>query len=99
MVADATFSNDSPQRDSLEIRDRHPHIYYAGKSGSFAMAVIEIPDDQASALKAKAAEQGLTLKAWLGKLAQEESPTQKTIKDRPWDARQARPCPFGRGNR
>jgi hypothetical protein len=38
------------------------------------MTVIEIPDDQASALKAKAAEKGLTLKAWLGELAKEESP-------------------------
>jgi hypothetical protein len=37
------------------------------------MTVIEIPDEQAAALKAKAAAQGLTLKAWLGKLA-EESP-------------------------
>ena len=37
------------------------------------MTVIEIPDDQAAALKAQAAAQGLTLKAWLGKLA-EESP-------------------------
>jgi len=37
------------------------------------MTVIEIPDDQAVALKARAAAQGLTLKAWLGKLA-EESP-------------------------
>ena len=37
------------------------------------MTVIEIPDDQASALKARAAEQGLTLKAWLGELAKEDS--------------------------
>lgn len=37
------------------------------------MTVIEIPDDQAAALKARAAAQGLTLKAWLVKLA-EESP-------------------------
>jgi hypothetical protein len=44
------------------------------------MTVIEIPDDQASALKAKAAEQGLTLKAWLGKLAKEESPSQRPLK-------------------
>jgi hypothetical protein len=36
------------------------------------MTVIEIPDDQAAALKAKAAAQGLTLEAWLGKLAEEE---------------------------
>ena len=38
------------------------------------MTVIEIPDDQAAALKARAAAQGLTLKAWLGKLAEEEAP-------------------------
>lgn len=37
------------------------------------MTVIEIPDEQAAALKAKAAAQGLTLKAWLGKLAEEEA--------------------------
>jgi hypothetical protein len=36
------------------------------------MTVIEIPDDQAAALKARAAAQGLTLKAWLGKLAGED---------------------------
>jgi hypothetical protein len=35
------------------------------------MTVIEIPDSQAIVLKAKAAAQGLTLKAWLGKLAEE----------------------------
>jgi hypothetical protein len=33
------------------------------------MAVIEIPDDEAAALAAKAAAQGLTLVAWLKKLA------------------------------
>ncbi|MBV8902885.1 MAG: hypothetical protein JOZ22_04550 [Acidobacteriia bacterium] len=33
------------------------------------MTVIELPDNQVAALKAKAAAQGLTLKAWLGKLA------------------------------
>lgn len=33
------------------------------------MTVIEIPDDQAAALKAKAAAQGLSLRAWLEKLA------------------------------
>jgi hypothetical protein len=35
------------------------------------MTVIEISDSQAMALKTKAAAQGLTLKAWLGKLAEE----------------------------
>jgi len=42
-------------------------------AGVLAMTMIEVPDSQAAALKAKAALQGLTLKAWLGKLA-EESP-------------------------
>jgi hypothetical protein len=36
------------------------------------MTVIELPDNQAAALKAKAAAQGLTLTAWLGKLADTE---------------------------
>jgi hypothetical protein len=36
------------------------------------MTVIEIPDDQAAALKAKAAARGLSLKAWLEKLAGED---------------------------
>jgi hypothetical protein len=35
------------------------------------MTVIEIPDQQAEALKAKAAAQGLTLEAWLKRLAEE----------------------------
>lgn len=35
------------------------------------MTLIELPDNQAAALKAKAALQGLTLKDWLGKLAAE----------------------------
>jgi hypothetical protein len=49
-------------------------MHYAGKSEEHGfMTVIEIPDDQAAALKARAVAQGLTLKAWLGKLA-EESP-------------------------
>jgi hypothetical protein len=37
------------------------------------MTVIEIPDDQAAALEARAAAEGLTLYTWLKKLA-EESP-------------------------
>jgi hypothetical protein len=36
------------------------------------MAVIELPDEQAAALKAKAAAAGLTLEAWLKKLAEDE---------------------------
>jgi plasmid stability protein len=37
------------------------------------MTVIELPDQQAAALKAKAAAQGLTLEAWLKKLAENEA--------------------------
>ena len=33
------------------------------------MTVIELPDEQAAALKAKAAAEGLTLEAWLKQLA------------------------------
>jgi hypothetical protein len=33
---------------------------------------IELPDEQVSALKAKAVAQGLTLENWLGKLAGED---------------------------
>jgi hypothetical protein len=35
------------------------------------MTVIEIPDEQAAALKAKAAAHGFTLEQWFGKLAEE----------------------------
>jgi hypothetical protein len=44
------------------------------------MTVIEIPDNQAAALKAKAAAQGLTLKAWLGKLAEEQPAAHRPLK-------------------
>jgi plasmid stability protein len=37
------------------------------------MTVIELPDEQAAALKAKAAKAGLTLEAWLNTLAGAES--------------------------
>jgi len=37
------------------------------------MAVIELSDQQAAALRAKAAAQGLTLEAWLRLLADEDS--------------------------
>jgi plasmid stability protein len=40
-----------------------------------AMTVIQLPDEQAAALKARAAAQGLTLEAWLQKLAGEEAPS------------------------
>jgi hypothetical protein len=38
------------------------------------MTVIELSDEQAAALKAKAAAQGLTLEAWLQRLATVEVP-------------------------
>ncbi|MCW5982615.1 MAG: hypothetical protein KIT09_31295 [Bryobacteraceae bacterium] len=39
------------------------------------MTVIEIPDEQAAALEARAAAQGLTLQQWLGRLAEEGTAT------------------------
>jgi hypothetical protein len=39
------------------------------------MTVIELPDEQAAALTAKAAAVGLTLEAWLKKLASAEPST------------------------
>lgn len=39
------------------------------------MMVIELSDEQAAALKAKAAAQGLTLESWLQELAAVEAPT------------------------
>ena len=44
------------------------------------MTVIEIPDEQAAALKAKAAAQGLTLTAWLERLAEEPSAARRPLK-------------------
>ena len=38
------------------------------------MTTIQLPDEQAAALAAKAAAQGLTLADWLGKLAAAETP-------------------------
>jgi len=38
------------------------------------MTLIQIPDDEAAALQAKAAAQGLTLEAWLRNLAGLEEP-------------------------
>ena len=35
---------------------------------------MKLPDEQAATLKAKAAAQGLTLEAWLQRLAEEETP-------------------------
>jgi hypothetical protein len=38
------------------------------------MTVIQLPDEQAAALTARAAAQGLTLEEWLRKLAATETP-------------------------
>jgi plasmid stability protein len=47
------------------------------------MTLIELPDQQAAALKARAAAQGLTLEAWLKQLAGEEafSPAQPSPRE------------------
>jgi hypothetical protein len=46
------------------------------------MTVIELPDEQAAALKAKAAAAGLTLEAWLIRLAdpEVETPAQQPLR-------------------
>jgi hypothetical protein len=44
------------------------------------MTVIEFPDDQAAALTAQAASQGLTLQDWLKSLAVETSTTHGTVR-------------------
>jgi hypothetical protein len=44
------------------------------------MTVIEIPDDQAAALQAKAAAQGLTLESWLSELATPDAAPDKTAR-------------------
>ncbi len=41
------------------------------------MTLIQIPDDQAEALQAKAAARGLTLEAWLRSLAGLEEPQRR----------------------
>lgn len=42
------------------------------------MTVIELPDEQAAALKAKAAAQGLSLADWIQQLAEQAQPTDPT---------------------
>ena len=46
------------------------------------MTVIDLSDEQAAVLKAKAAALGLTLEAWLQKLADAEAPAARPRKDR-----------------
>ncbi len=43
------------------------------------MTVIELPDEQAAALKARAAREGLTLEAWFMRLADEASPAEQPL--------------------
>jgi hypothetical protein len=43
------------------------------------MTVIELPDEQAAALKAKAAAAGLTLEAWLAQLAGTERSAEEPL--------------------
>jgi len=58
-----------------ELRDRKPQILYCEKKKrDTAMASIEIPDEQAAALKAQAAAHGFTLENWIQKLAVNASP-------------------------
>lgn len=47
------------------------------------MAVIELPDDQAAALSAKAAAHGLTLTAWL------QTPAETDVSQKPHSAKDA----------
>jgi hypothetical protein len=49
------------------------------------MTVIELSDEQAAALKAKAAAQGLSLEAWLEKLSAEEEQPARLSSDTPAD--------------
>jgi hypothetical protein len=44
------------------------------------MTVIELPDEQVAALRAKAAAQGLTLQAWFKKLAEDDTPDAGPLK-------------------
>ncbi len=44
------------------------------------MTMIQLPDDQAAALKAMAAASGLSLEGWFKKLAEGESPRTKPLK-------------------
>ncbi|MGC2658457.1 MAG: hypothetical protein WA324_10920 [Bryobacteraceae bacterium] len=47
------------------------------------MTVIELPDDKAAVLKAKASAQGLTLQDWIASLADEERRTD--LAERPFE--------------
>jgi plasmid stability protein len=51
--------------------------------GIGAMTVIELPDDQAAALTAKAAAQGLSLEDWFRNLARDDSAAASEAPDKP----------------
>lgn len=56
---------------------RRANFFYAGREVpriDSVMTVIELPDEQAALLKARAAAEGLTLEDWFSKLAQEIGP-------------------------
>jgi hypothetical protein len=59
------------------------------------MTMIQLPDEQAAALTAKAAAQGLTLADWLGKLTYHGS----AIRPCPPTQRTRQPCPTDGGMR
>ena len=63
-------------------------MLYAEKGGKpkedSAMTLIELRDEQAAALKAKAAAQGLSLNAWLERLAEEGPEGQFAIAALDW---------------
>jgi hypothetical protein len=42
------------------------------------MTIIELPDEQAAVLRAKAAAEGLSLEAWLQKLAGQKPPASRS---------------------
>jgi plasmid stability protein len=45
-----------------------------------AMTIIELPDEQAAALRMKASREGLTLEAWLQELAEKEASSNKPLR-------------------
>jgi hypothetical protein len=63
----------------LESHDNGLEILYPKKrrQRKLAMTVIELPDDQAAALKARAAAQGLTLEAWFERLSRTPVPSRQ----------------------
>lgn len=71
-----------------------------GNGGNTGMAVIEIPDEQAAALRAYAAAQGMTLEAWLKRVAEERAvfeaeATRRAVKQIREIQKQAKPYPEG----